>query len=171
MNFLAELFESGVGYSAINTARSALSSILILPDNTTFGSHPLASRLLKGVFELRPALPKYQSIWGITVVLNLLGSWNIQNISLKHLTLKLTMLLALTTSQRVQTLQVLNISNMTMRVNECVFVIDSVLKTTKAGKHLTNIRIQALVDNKNLCPVEHLKQYLDKTSTFCGLHS
>ena len=56
MNFLAELFQSGVGYSAINTARSALSSILILPDNTTFGSHPLVSRLkvLKGVFELRP---------------------------------------------------------------------------------------------------------------------
>ena len=35
------------------------------------------------------------------------------------------MLLALTTSQRVQTLQALNISNMTLRVNECVFVIDS----------------------------------------------
>ena len=40
---------------------------------------------------------------------------------------------------------------MSMPVNECVFVIDSVLKTTKSGKHLTNIRIQALVDNKNLC--------------------
>ena len=105
------------------------------------------------------------------MVLNLLGSWPIQNISLKHLSLKLTMLLALTTSQRVQTLQVLNISNMTMRVNECVFVIDSVLKTTKPGKHLTNIRIQALLDNRNLCPLEHLKQYLDKTSTIRGLHT
>ena len=148
MNFLAELFQSGLGYSAISTARSALSSILILLDNTTFGSHPLVSRLLKGVFELRPALPKYQNIWDISVVLNLLGSWHIQNVCLKHLSLKLTMLLALTTSQRVQTLQVLNISNMTMRVNECVFVIDSVLKTTKPGKHLTNIQIQALVENK-----------------------
>ena len=58
---------------------------------------------------------------------------------------------------------------MTMRVNECVFFIDSVLKTTKPGKHLTNIRIQALVEN--LCPVEHLKQYLDKTSTIRGLHT
>ena len=74
MNFLAELFQSGVGYSAIKTARSALSSILILPDNTTFGPHPLVSRLLKGVSELRFALPKYQSIWDISVVLNLLGS-------------------------------------------------------------------------------------------------
>ena len=51
---------------------------------------------------------------------------------------------------------------MTLRVNECVFVIDSVLKTTKPGNHLTNIQAHALADNKNLCPVEHLKQYLDK---------
>ena len=45
MNFLAELFQSGASYSAVNTAWSALSSILL-------GSHPLVSslRLLKGVF-------------------------------------------------------------------------------------------------------------------------
>jgi len=41
IDFLATLFASGLGYSAINTARSALSSVLALPDNTTFGSHPL----------------------------------------------------------------------------------------------------------------------------------
>ena len=75
MNFLAGLFQSGAGYSTINAARSALSSILLLPGNLKFGSHPLVSRLLKGVFELRPALPKHQSIWDISVVLNLLGSW------------------------------------------------------------------------------------------------
>ena len=32
IDFLATLFASGLGYSAINTARSALSSVLILPD-------------------------------------------------------------------------------------------------------------------------------------------
>ena len=116
MNFLAELFQPGAGYSAVDTARSALSPILMLPGNTTFGSHPHVSRLLKGVFELRSALPKYQSIWDISVVLNMLECWPIQNISLKHLSLKLTMLLALTTSQRVQTLHALTISNMTLRV-------------------------------------------------------
>ena len=73
------------------------------------------------------------------------------------------MLLALTTSQHVQTLHALTISNMTLHLMS-VFVIDSVLKTTKPGKHLTNIQIHAFADNKNLCPVEHLKQYLDKTS-------
>ena len=81
------------------------------------------------------------------------------------------MLLALTTSQRVQTLQALTISNMTLRVNECVFVIGTVLKTTKPGKHLTNIKIHAFADNKILCPLVHLKQYLDKTSVIRRLHT
>ena len=60
---------------------------------------------------------------------------------------------------------------MTLRVNQCVFVIDSVLRTAKPGKHLTNIHIHALADNKNLCPVEHLTQYLDKSSVIRALHT
>ena len=40
IDFLATLFTSGLGYSAINTARSVLSSVLILPNNITFGTHP-----------------------------------------------------------------------------------------------------------------------------------
>ena len=50
IDLLATLFVSGLGYSVIVTARSALSSVLILPDNTTFGSHPLVTRFIKGVF-------------------------------------------------------------------------------------------------------------------------
>ena len=62
IDFLATLFTSGLGYTAINTVRSALSSVLILPNNITFGAHPLAARFLKGVFELKPSLPRYNSI-------------------------------------------------------------------------------------------------------------
>ena len=69
IDFLATLFSSGLGYSAINTARSALSSVLLLPNNTTFGSHPLVTRFLKGVFELKPSLPRYSVIWDVGVVL------------------------------------------------------------------------------------------------------
>ena len=168
---MTRLYHAGGSYSAVNTARSALSSVLLFPANTTFGSHPIVSRLLKGIFELRPALPKYQGIWDVSVVLNLLGNWQIQDLSLKDLSFKLTMLLALTTSQRVQTLKALDIHSMTLNTKQCVFVINSVLKTTKPGKHLTNIQIEAFVANKNLCPLEHLKQYLEKTSAIRGLHT
>ena len=69
IDFLATLFSSGFSCSAINTARSALSSVLILPNNITFGTHPLVPCFLKGVFELKPSLPRYSSIWDISVVL------------------------------------------------------------------------------------------------------
>ena len=48
VNFLAELYNQGLSYSALNTARSALSSIISLQGNFSFGNHPLVSRFLKG---------------------------------------------------------------------------------------------------------------------------
>lgn len=60
--FLATLFSAGLGYRAINTARSALSSVLVLPYKITFGSHPLVARFLKGVCKIKPSLPHYSRI-------------------------------------------------------------------------------------------------------------
>ena len=65
INFLGDLFATGVGYSCINTARSALSSVILLPGNNHFGSHPLVTRLRKGCFEIRPSLPRYKEIWDV----------------------------------------------------------------------------------------------------------
>ena len=57
IEFLVLLYHSGLGYSAVNTARSALSSIIILDNGLKFGEQPLVFRCLKGIFELKPALP------------------------------------------------------------------------------------------------------------------
>ena len=54
LHFLTKLFDEGLGYSAINTARSAVSAVT----QTTIGSHPQITWFLKGEFELRTALPK-----------------------------------------------------------------------------------------------------------------
>ena len=64
IEFLVSLYRLCLGYSALNTARSALSSILVLGNGKKFGGHPLVSRFMKGIFELRPALPKYSEIRG-----------------------------------------------------------------------------------------------------------
>ena len=50
INFLASLYGDGLGYSPINTARSALSFLLAFPGNAMFGNHPLVSQFLKGFF-------------------------------------------------------------------------------------------------------------------------
>jgi hypothetical protein len=54
IDFLANLFEQKLSYSAINTARSALSVILTPKDGTSFGENRLVYRFLKGVFEIKP---------------------------------------------------------------------------------------------------------------------
>ena len=124
IDFLQSLYEDSLGYSAINTARSALSSILTLPGNVTFGNHPLVTRFLKGVFELKPSLPRYNSIWHVSVVLGHLKTLEpVYALDLKALTLKLTMLLCLLTGQRCQTLSKLDITLMQKLPGKYVFTI------------------------------------------------
>ena len=69
INFLAQLYDTGLSYSSINTARSALSNLMQLQNWTDFGSNALVSRFMRGVFVQRPALPRYKEIWDVSVVL------------------------------------------------------------------------------------------------------
>ena len=70
IEFLLTLFNNGLSYSSINTARSALSSILPSIDGIPVGQHPLVIRFLKGVFESRPAMPRYTAVWDVNQVLD-----------------------------------------------------------------------------------------------------
>lgn len=169
IEFLASLYKDGLGYSAINTARSALSSALTIPGNVTFGNHPLVARFLKGVFELRPSLPKYNHIWDVSVVLRHLKTLQpICNLDLKALTLKLTMLLCLLTGQRCQTLSKLDTTLMQKLPGKYVFTIGEKLKTTKPGRHIDPIELTAFEPDINLCVVTHLDQYLIQTEKLRG---
>ena len=69
LDFLVELFETGVGYSGINTARSALSGVLKPVNGTTFEAQSV-KRFLKGVYEARLSNPRYAVRWDVNKVLN-----------------------------------------------------------------------------------------------------
>ena len=72
LTFLSKLFhESKLGYSAMNTARSAISSIATISDMPA-GKHPLVRRFLKGVFNKKPTLPCYNVTWDVQIVLDYL---------------------------------------------------------------------------------------------------
>ena len=166
INFLAELFATGIGYSCINTARSALSSIITLPGGQSFGHHSLVTRFLKGVFELRPALPRYKEIWDVSLVLNMLESWKLgSTLTLRDLTLKVTMLLALLSGQRLQTLKAFSVKSMTLTDTKCVFQINVPLKTSRPGRHMSALEFCEYTPSDDLCIVKHLKFYLNLTST------
>lgn len=69
VNFLVELYHTGVGYSTINTTKCALSTCILIDGCKSLGSHPLVSRFIEGVFESTPTLPKYSETWDIKQVL------------------------------------------------------------------------------------------------------
>lgn len=167
VEFLVSLYRSGLGYSAINTARSALSSTITLREGGTFGDHPLVKRCMKGIFELKPALPRYTEIWNVNVVLNYLRGFSpLKNsLSLKDLTLHLTMLLCLTTGQRGQTIHKMDTSYIQVLEHGFRITINEKLKQTKPGKHLAPLKLIAYSDDKRICVVEYLKEYLERTKT------
>ena len=138
LEFLIGLYAQGLGYSILNTARSALSSILFISDCQNFGSHPLVVRFTKGVFETRKPKPKYDNIWDVSKVLTYLSTLHpVQELPLKDLTLKVLMLLLLVTGQRGQSIHSMNLSAMKLTESACQFQILDHTKTSKPGRPST----------------------------------
>lgn len=69
-------------------------------------------RFLKGVFNIKPSLPKYDNVLDVSVVLDYLETlMPLHTVSLRLLSHKLVTLLALLSGQRSQTLQLIDIRN------------------------------------------------------------
>ena len=88
LNFLFTLQKKGRSYSTLNTARSAISTIIKI-EGGNFGANPVVTRFMKGVFETRLLTPKYNSIWDLSTVLYYPNG----TLPLKDLTFKVLMLL------------------------------------------------------------------------------
>ena len=110
VNFLAELFAEGYQYRSLNAYRSAISSIHQKVDGQNIGQHPLVCRLLKGSFNQKPPTPRYSHFWDVGVVLRFLKQLGTNSsLSLKWLSIKTAMLMALTCPSRSADLSKLNI--------------------------------------------------------------
>ena len=72
INFLSELYDKGIGYSGIGTARSALSIFISVCSRKSMdiSNNFFIKKFMKGVFNKRPALPQYNSSWDPEIVLN-----------------------------------------------------------------------------------------------------
>jgi len=164
LEFLSSLFEEGLGFSAVNTARSALSLVLDPIEGFAVGKHPVVIRLLKGVVKSRPPQARYDSVWDAGIVLNLFKSWGKNSeLSLKQLTLKLVGLIALTTAQRVQTLSKIKLSNISGHDSKLI-LIDSQLKTTNVLKPRQTLTLSPYKPNRTLCVVLCLNEYIKRTT-------
>ena len=169
LQFLTALFQGGQSYSAINTAKSALSAVFF--KDQTIGNTPIIKRFMKGIFELRPPLPRYEVIWDVNIVLEFLKNFNSNDSPLSVLTYKLVTLLALTTAQRAQTLHLLNIKNINFENDEVIIPIPELLKQSNKDRYKFSLRLIPNSDDENICVVNTLKEYLNKTSSIRGNES
>ena len=100
-------------------------------DGFAVGQPPLDIRLLKGVLNLRPATPRYQRSWDVSVVLNYLRSQpNNNDLPLKSLSRKLAILLAVTAPKRSSELQLLDIRFMRLHPEGVEFKLPGLTKTS-----------------------------------------
>lgn len=171
LEFLTELFSQGLGYSAINTARSAVAAVVLCENGRSIGTDPRVVRFVKGVFELRTPKPKYHQVWDVSVLLEFLKSkGDNHSLSLKELSQKLCALLLLVSAQRVQSVHLIKLNDITFTEFGCSIILTDKLKHTKANNpSLARVWKIPRYNEKELCVVKCLEEYISKTKSLRSL--
>ena len=162
--FLKYLFDLKASYSALNVARSALS--FFLDHKLKIGSDSHVQKLFKYFWKQRPSLPRYLVNWDVGKLLTLLKSWHpIQSLTLEQLTLKTVALVALTSSDRAQTLESIDIEHSHDSEEAIMFPIYSLLKGSKRNRPVRVVKCIKWED-PSLNVADYVVGYLNRTLKF-----
>ena len=166
LEFLTDLFYQNYQYRTINVYRSTISASHLPIDGSPTGSHPLISRFMKGIFELRPPQPRLFTTWSVMTVLKYLKSLSPpEDLNLKQLTLKVVMLSALVSAARCSFLHQMDLNFSYFRNDGYVFLVPGLVKGSKPHKPHLEIFLPSFPPDASLCVVSYLKRYIDVTST------
>ena len=123
---------------------------------------------MRGVFKQRPSLPKYTVTYDVDIVFSHIMHSSLQNLNLKNLTFRVATVLCILSGQRSQTLGVIDTSLMHMDNNKCIFFISSLLKQSRPNFHQAPLEFVAHTDNECICPIAHIREYIEKTKELRG---
>ncbi|CAH0724930.1 unnamed protein product, partial [Brenthis ino] len=155
ISFIIHQYNRGDSYGSISTHRSALSLLL----RHDIGTDDRISRILRGVYKLRPSVPKYKNTWDPQVVLSKLDTWYPNSeLSLEKLTIKLVMLLALCTAHRLQTFSLIKINNIKCFASVIKIYIIDIIKTSRPGKDQPILSLPFFLENPSICPAKTLQE-------------
>lgn len=174
LDFLQALLsdkETDRGYSTIATARSALSSILVIDGNIKFGEHPAVKQFMKGVYQMAAPTPRYVNTWDPEVIITMFKSkdwFPASRLSLLSLSKKLVTLILLASAQRGQIIPALTLDNMKITDNGFQFFLNN--KDLKQGRpgYKPEILNFERFHVKKVCIARYLQEYLGKTSDLRG---
>ena len=141
----------------------------IVIDGFAVGSHPLVIRFLKGVYNLRTPVSRYCEVWDVNKVLDYLKTLSpLNELNLKQLTLKLVMLIALTTASRSQSLHLLTTENMVKEPSKYILYYSGPLKQSRPGYKMPVAELCSYSLDKRLCVYSAVTEYLKRTQTIRG---
>ena len=104
IEFLTDQFDLGLQYCTINTIRSSISTTHPGIEGTAVGSHPLVSRLMRGIFNCRPPITRYGRSWNIGTVIDFFANhYKSASLTVLQLAKKVATLLAITNVDRCST--------------------------------------------------------------------
>ena len=160
---MAEKYSEGKEYRTINVFRSAISSTHIHIDNKPVGQHPLVIRLMKEISISRPLQPRYHTTWDVKTVTEFLSNLgDNSSLSLKQLSQKLCMLMALSCPERSSIMATLDVRYMRRYPEGIKFLHTTYRKRSHNGSLGESIYTK-FSQCSHLCPVECLSTYLEKT--------
>ena len=156
-------FKQGYQYSTINTYRSALSATIPHVEGHPVRKHPLVCKLLQGIFNKRPPMPRYHHTWDVGVVVHYLkGLEPSEEQPLPILTKKLVTLLALANASCASDLHALDLQYHQFSQEGVLFHILTLTKTRRSGPPRTTF-ISKFEEEPSICPVKTLRVYIDRT--------
>ena len=129
-------------------------------EGTPLGKHPLVTRLLKGIYNSRPPQPRYSATWDVDVVIRYLKTMGENDtLSLKQLSQKLALLMALVDASRISELQALDLRYRSYRPEGVVFHMPTLSKKRIVGAPPKQDMFGAFPGDSRLCVIKNLKQY------------
>lgn len=164
VNFLSSRLQDGLEYSTLNVYRSALSLYHPKVDGYKIGQHPTVKEFMAGAFNVRPPKPRYQHTWDVNKVLDHIRSMGENvHLSIKDLTHKLAMLLAITNVSRAHELQRLNPQLMRDHGHYIVWHIDKLTKVKRPSRPEVKLTLHEFPES-TVDVIACLRTYVTRTA-------
>jgi hypothetical protein len=124
--------------------------------------HPLVVQMMKGIYQCKPPIPKYNATCDPSVGINHFISTDGRPISLIPLARKTVTLLALTTVLRCSELNSIQLDSVSFSANKVFFNLGVLRKSQRSGP-LMRYSLDEW-ENPLICPVACLRFYLERTT-------
>ena len=152
-------------YRSINSYRSVISAYRCYVEKKPVGQHKQVCALLRRVFTKKPPQPRHAFTWDVKVVLDFVkNKWgNSNSLSDRDPTIKLLILLALTSTSRACMIHCLDIRFMARHAYFVQFMFGRLHKGWKSGRSSPVVRYYECDADRDLCIRKTLDLYLERT--------